>query len=642
MATPDEHGEERLSRAREHRDRGDRFLAAGRWDEATAEYLDAVLADPTYARARHNLGVAYYKQGFLEQAAAEVEKALGLEPDHVDFLFTLGLIKRDARAFQAALDCFSAAIERDPEHTELWHSRAHTHYEAGDIQAATADFERVVELAPEHADALYDLAVAYAAAERWPQAEQAFERCLALAPDNAEVYYNLGLAHAQDVNTPDEEAEWAFLRALELAPDHVSAQFYLGALYAKAKRESPEARQKAITTLQSLGERPEIDQILPAAHVLYFALGSLYDDEPDTHDRARKCYAACLDLQPDFAPAHNNLGILNRREGDAPAAASHFVSAILADPSYENPYENLARLCYDSSHDLLQDCLDELLLETDSTRASEVTCRLILAFVDVARAAAHQAGYRKIHQLKNSLAVSAARLRRAARSAEQESSALLEELRTIAEGQERVFEGMQQFLAALHHRELEFALVNVGELVETVLAQAAERAGDAVEIRWEPPGLVPEIKGDAGRLRDMLTNLVNNALEAMPDGGRLTLRLVPRREARSGRGTPAFTGVKLIVADTGRGMTEKVQEQVFREGYTTKEGGSGYGLAIAAQVAREHRGTLRLESRPDSGTQAVVELPLNLGVTSAGARMRLRPIVFEDPRRLIRAEFEGI
>jgi signal transduction histidine kinase len=104
--------------------------------------------------------------------------------------------------------------------------------------------------------------------------------------------------------------------------------------------------------------------------------------------------------------------------------------------------------------------------------------------------------------------------------------------------------------------------------------------------------------GDASMLRQALANLIANAAQAMPEGGRVTVGA----ERRDGR-------VALSVGDQGSGIPEELQPQVFDVYFTTKPGGSGIGLAVVQQVVKLHRGHVRLRSKPGEGTEIVLELP---------------------------------
>ena len=113
------------------------------------------------------------------------------------------------------------------------------------------------------------------------------------------------------------------------------------------------------------------------------------------------------------------------------------------------------------------------------------------------------------------------------------------------------------------------------------------------------PHLEP-VAADAELLHRAISNLVLNALDAMPQGGTLTLR------------TWDEDGKLLIeVADTGSGLTPEECAQIFAPYYTSKQNGTGLGLAIVQSVVSDHGGRVRVESSPGKGTTFVIELPRN-------------------------------
>lgn len=119
---------------------------------------------------------------------------------------------------------------------------------------------------------------------------------------------------------------------------------------------------------------------------------------------------------------------------------------------------------------------------------------------------------------------------------------------------------------------------------------------------------VPRVSGNPGQLQQVLLNLLVNARQAMPDGGRLILRLAHDR----------VTGlVDLTVRDTGCGMPSEVMRRIFEPHFTTKagpdatgKGGSGLGLAACREIVEAHRGRIRVESAPGRGTAITIRLPM--------------------------------
>ena len=113
-------------------------------------------------------------------------------------------------------------------------------------------------------------------------------------------------------------------------------------------------------------------------------------------------------------------------------------------------------------------------------------------------------------------------------------------------------------------------------------------------------GEVPPVSADESALREVLTNLIFNAVDAMPEGGTITLRT--RRDGKHG---------VIEVADTGTGMSDEVRERCLDPFFSTKgERGTGLGLAMVFGIVQRHSGSLDIESKQGAGTKFIVKLPL--------------------------------
>jgi two-component system, NtrC family, sensor histidine kinase PilS len=112
-----------------------------------------------------------------------------------------------------------------------------------------------------------------------------------------------------------------------------------------------------------------------------------------------------------------------------------------------------------------------------------------------------------------------------------------------------------------------------------------------------------EVEGDSSRLKQMLWNLLSNALEATPDGGAIRITLESRPEAKQ---------AVLAVQDSGGGIPRDFRERMFEPFATTKEGGTGLGLSLVLSIVEAHEGTMEVDSEPGAGTVLTVYLPLVL------------------------------
>ena len=140
-----------------------------------------------------------------------------------------------------------------------------------------------------------------------------------------------------------------------------------------------------------------------------------------------------------------------------------------------------------------------------------------------------------------------------------------------------------------------FEPLNIHSVLERVLRLAESDAGWAVRLARDYDPSLPELIGDPDRLTQALWNLVRNAIEA----GASNITLRTRAEHGLRIGNEAYPLVlRLEIGDDGRGVPEALSERVFLPLVSGRAEGSGLGLALAQQVAREHRGSLAYRSRP--------------------------------------------
>jgi two-component system NtrC family sensor kinase len=121
----------------------------------------------------------------------------------------------------------------------------------------------------------------------------------------------------------------------------------------------------------------------------------------------------------------------------------------------------------------------------------------------------------------------------------------------------------------------------------------------AITVSYELPKHL-SAHGDPGRLRQVLGNLLRNAVEAMPSGGTLSLRATKASRDKH---------VAIEIVDTGAGIERTNLARVFEPFFTTKKGGTGLGLSISYGIVRALGGELRVASTPGEGSRFTLELP---------------------------------
>lgn len=176
-------------------------------------------------------------------------------------------------------------------------------------------------------------------------------------------------------------------------------------------------------------------------------------------------------------------------------------------------------------------------------------------------------------------------------------------LRTILEQIDRISNIIRSLLNIARPREAVVVPVDLPDVLDTALAFLSEKLrqrGIEVERRYEP---VAQLRGDPDKLQQLFLNLILNAVDAMPDGGRLTVSI-------------AYAGDRELdvrVADTGVGIGGRDLEQLFKPFFTTKPAGrgSGLGLVVAKGIVVDHGGHIEVRSEVGTGTEFRIRLPLD-------------------------------
>ncbi len=183
----------------------------------------------------------------------------------------------------------------------------------------------------------------------------------------------------------------------------------------------------------------------------------------------------------------------------------------------------------------------------------------------------------------------------------------------------RLDEVVQNFLAFVRPTEVSFVPVPLTTLLESVLDEVRQEAAQAkVTVHSSDADSGLQVEGDSTLLRQAFLNLAQNAIHAMPNGGRLSLTCKALSDGR----------VSIRVEDTGKGIPPQDLERIFELYFTTKPNGSGIGLSFVLRtIELLHNGTIKVESTLGKGTTFIVTLPL--GPTGANASPGSRSLTSE-------------
>lgn len=205
------------------------------------------------------------------------------------------------------------------------------------------------------------------------------------------------------------------------------------------------------------------------------------------------------------------------------------------------------------------------------------------------------------HEINNPVGIILARTDYVLATQDGLSTEAKEDLRVVRSQAERVASTVRSLLTFARPSPLSVQRVDLAGLVEESVKLEAPRCRTAaVEIECTTSGRIPTIQGDPDRLQQVLINLMNNAIESMPEGGRLAIRLA------NGRGE-----VVVDISDTGKGITDEDLARIFDPFFTTKPAGKGTGLGLAVSygIIRDHGGEILVSSLPGRGSTFSIVLP---------------------------------
>ena len=181
-----------------------------------------------------------------------------------------------------------------------------------------------------------------------------------------------------------------------------------------------------------------------------------------------------------------------------------------------------------------------------------------------------------------------------------------EDFKIILREIDRINQIITRFLDFARPEEPVLQTIDLGTVVrDTVDLMSAKLKNSGVRLNLSLPGEAPPVRGDPKQLTQVFLNLLLNAVEAMPDGGDLTIRSSLARSQESGR-----EFLRVVIQDTGQGIAEKDRPYLFDPFFTRKPGGTGMGLAIVYSIVQKHNGRIEVESEPGKGASFILSLPI--------------------------------
>ncbi len=330
--------------------------------------------------------------------------------------------------------------------------------------------------------------------------------------------------------------------------------------------------------------------------------------------RAIRTETGCMPSQPLLAPSSGGSGELFCRyhppsfvtvplvvKGEARGAIyvdNKFRDREITDEDIQILTMFASEACLAMENASLYESLENAVDEVRSTQDRLVQSEKLAALGEMAAKIAHE--------IKNPLTVIggfAARMARKEKSGERDPQTVARYAAIIRKEVQRLERTIQQTLYFSREVMPAFRLVDVNEDIREVLGMFRDELEDAritTDVELSPH--VPVINVDPDQLRQILWNLVSNAIQAMEGGGTLTMATRPAAEDEG-------EGAVILVGDTGGGIPHDAVHNIFNPFFTTKSKGTGLGLPIVHAIVQKHGGTIHLDNREGEGVTFSVFLP---------------------------------
>lgn len=279
-----------------HNNLGNVFSRQGKFDEAIAEYAEALRVRPEYPEGHNDLGNTLKDHGRLAEAVAEYTQALRLKPDYAEAHNNLGIVLVQQGKPGEAIEQYNEALRLNPEFADAYNGQGLALAGQGRVGEAIGRYQEALRINPELNDARDNLGNALAGEGKISEAIAQYSAALRTKPDDAAAHNGLGGVLAGQGKVDEAIAEYT--EALRVNPNLADAHANLG------------------NALVGLGRVNE----------------------------AVAQYSEAVRINPGFAQAHNNLGVILVSQGRLDEAAQQFESALKTRPDYEAARRALAEL----------------------------------------------------------------------------------------------------------------------------------------------------------------------------------------------------------------------------------------------------------------------------------------------------------
>ena len=531
--------------------------------------------------ARLELGCCYYHQGLLELAHSVLLSCVSsLSDQDIELravaLIRLAIVERHSGRLHEALK-FLEQVAFIESQTTSWTK--------GRFRTEIANTLKALGVAEGHKRYFTRALGHYEEAAR--QFEEIGNFRYAAAVENNRGYLLLGLGRYQEAEIHLQRARSLFSRLRDSVGcaqvDDTLAQLHLNS---KKYDIADEAIRRAVDTLEGSGEDALLAEALTTQGLITCRLGRRQEAKPIL-ERARRVAERCGDRE---GAGRALLILIEEMCDQLPDDERREIGA--------QANQLLAASQQQATRDRLSKCLDmiaEAHSRHEAEREQEIHAQKMAALGELSFGVAHNVN----NTLTGILGRAQLILRNSHDKAKIEAG--LDLIIKSAEDGAHIIRRIQDFARQRPSRE--FETISIADLLKDACEMTRPRwesRSEFAQIRFVlAAACEAQIKGDPVELREVLVNMIYNAIDAMPSGGEIHLSTQENRER-----------VVVCIGDTGSGMTPEVKQRLFDPFFTTKgKAGTGMGLAVSFGIIRRHEGSIEVDSEPGRGTTFKISLP---------------------------------
>jgi tetratricopeptide (TPR) repeat protein len=337
-----------------HCNLGQALAAAGKSEEAHAEFTKALKIDPTYVSAMVSMSSYYNLHGNYDEAISCLNAALNIRPDSDQAHYNLALAYSGQGKTAQAVTEYRAALQINPRHDKALVNLGATLAQQGDLTNAIPLYQRALEIAPDNPYAHNALGGAFESQGKLDEAVQQYTAALQIQPNLVEAQENLADLLAGHGRLDDARPH--FEAAVQLRPNDPGLHLeFANASFAAGDMNTAATEYSNALKLQPGNFAAHYNLASALAHQRQWAAAAAH-------------FSEALRLKPDFADAHASLGILMAQQGDDRGAIEHYRAALRLNPNFLTVQKYLAWLLATASDASLRNGPEAVRIATAATQ----------------------------------------------------------------------------------------------------------------------------------------------------------------------------------------------------------------------------------------------------------------------------------